>query len=100
MFFSGFHNFIFFLLFRLHLQHMEVPRLGVQSDLQLMTSATATATRDLSYICDVHHSSRQCRIPDPLYEARDQTTVLMNTSQICSPCTTGDSSFHNFFFAF
>ena len=34
----------------LHLWHMEVPRLGVQSELQLPAYATATATRDLSRV--------------------------------------------------
>ena len=36
---------------RLHLQHMEVPRLKAESELQLPTYATATDTRDLSHIC-------------------------------------------------
>ena len=36
---------------------MEVPRLGVQSELQLPVYATATATLDPSHICD--HSSQQ-----------------------------------------
>ena len=31
---------------RLHLWHMEVPRLGVESELQLPAYTTATATRD------------------------------------------------------
>ena len=33
-------------------QHMEVPRLGVKSELKLLayTTATATATRDLGHI--------------------------------------------------
>ena len=51
-----------------HLQHMEVPRLGVQSELQLPAYTTATATQDLSHICDLPHSSRQCRILNPLSE--------------------------------
>ena len=34
-----------------HPRHMEVPRLGVQSELQLMAYATATATPDPSHIC-------------------------------------------------
>ena len=54
-----------------HPWHMEVPRLGVQSELQLPTYATATATRDLSLICNLHHSSCQHRILNPLKEARD-----------------------------
>ena len=63
----------FFFLFFLgpHPRHMEVPRRGVQSELQLPASTTATATRDLSRVCGPHHSSRQHQIPNPLSEARD-----------------------------
>ena len=46
----------------LQVQHVEVPRLGVQSELQLPASTTATAMLDPSCICDLHHSSRQCWI--------------------------------------
>ena len=42
---------------------MEVPRLGVESELQLLD---ATATWDPSFICDLHHSSWQCQILNPL----------------------------------
>ena len=56
-----------------HLQHMEVPRLGVKSELQLLAYATATATADPSCICDLYHSLRQCWILNPLSEARDWT---------------------------
>ena len=55
----------------LHLQHMEVPRLGVELELQLMAYTTATATQDLSLVYNLHHSSRQCRIVNPLGKARD-----------------------------
>ena len=55
---------------------MEVPRLGVQSELQLPGYTTATATRDPSGLCDLHHSSWQRRILDPLSEARHRTLVL------------------------
>ena len=46
---------------------MEIPRLGVKSELQLPVTATATATAtpDLSHICDQHHSSQQHRILNP-----------------------------------
>ena len=57
---------------------MEVPRLGVQSELQLPAYTTATATPDLSHICNLHHSSQQCQIPNPLSEARDRTHILMD----------------------
>ena len=59
---------------------MEVPRLGVKSEMQL--PATATATRDLSHICDLYHSSQQHQIPNLLSEGRDQILVLMDTSQV------------------
>ena len=39
---------------------MEVPRLGVESELQLLAYTTATATWDPSGICDIHHCSRYC----------------------------------------
>ena len=34
--------------------HMEVPRLRVESELQLLAYTTATAMPDLSHICDLH----------------------------------------------
>ena len=40
-----------------HPWHMEGPRLGVESELQLPAYTTATETRDLSHIRDLHHSS-------------------------------------------
>ena len=57
---------------------MEVPRLGVKSKLQLPVYATATATLDVSCICDLHQSSRQRQILNPLSEARDRTHVLID----------------------
>ena len=56
---------------------MKVPRLGVELELQLLAYATATAMRDPSRICDLHHSSPQRGIPDPLSEARDRSRTLM-----------------------
>ena len=60
---------LFFVFLGPHMQHMEVSRLEVESELQL--PAYATATRDLSCICDRHHSSWQHRILNPLSEAGD-----------------------------
>ena len=74
--------FVFFWLFRATSQHMDVPRLGVELELQLLAYATATATWDLSHVCDLHHSSQQCWILNPLSEVRDRTCVLMNTSRV------------------
>ena len=61
---------------------MEVPRLEVKSELELPAYTTATAMRDLSRVCDLHLSSQQCHILNQLSEARDQTCILMDTSQI------------------
>ena len=49
-----------------HWQHMEAPRLGVHSELELPACTTATAMPDQSRICDLHHSSWQCQILNPL----------------------------------
>ena len=71
-----------------HSQHMEVPRLGVWLELHLPACTTATATPDPSCVCDLHHSSSQRRILNPLSEARDQTRNLMVPSWIHFHCTT------------
>ena len=47
-------------------QHMEVPRIGVELKLQRPTYTTATATRGPSLVLDLHHSSWQCWILNPL----------------------------------
>ena len=80
--------FFFFFFLGPHPRHMEVPRLGIQSELQPLAYATATATSDPSCICDLHHSSRQHLILIPLSEARDQTRNLMVPSRIHFRCTT------------
>ena len=66
----------------LHPQHMGVPRLGIESELQQPAYTTATATGDPSCICDLHHRSWQCWILNLLSKARDWTFVLMDASQI------------------
>ena len=70
--------FFIFLLFRATLQHMLVPRLGVELKLQLPAYTTAKVTWDLSCICSLYHSW----IPNPLNEARDGTHILMDTSWV------------------
>ena len=66
----------------LHPRHMEVPRLGVELELQLPASTTAMTMQDQSQVCDLHHSSRQSWILNPLSEARDRTHDLMDPSQV------------------
>ena len=69
---------IFFFFLGPNLQHTEVPRLGVQSELQVLAMATAIAMPDPSHVCKLHCSSWQCPILNPLSEARDRTCILMN----------------------
>ena len=59
--------FFFFSFFFLgpHLQHIEVTRLVVESNLQLPASATATAMQDLSCVLSLHYNAWQLPIPDP-----------------------------------
>ena len=64
---------------------MEVPRLGVESELQLLPYTTATAMPDASRVYNLHHSSQQRQILNPLSEARDRTLNLMVPSWIRSP---------------
>ena len=73
LFCSLLEMFLFFLFcfLGLHMQHIEVPRLGVESELQLLVYTTARTTRDLSHICNLCHSLQQCLILNILSEARD-----------------------------
>ena len=71
-----FFFFFFFVFLGQHLWHMEVPRLGVESELWPPAYATDTATPDLSRVCDLYHSSRHHWIRNPVIEARDRTSNL------------------------
>ena len=79
------------------MQRMEVPRLGVQLELQLQAYATSTAMLALSCICDLCCSLWQCRIPDPLNEARYQTCMFMDTILGLSLLSHSGNSVTNFF---
>ena len=81
--FGGFCLFVCLSFLGPHPRHMEVPRLRVESELQLLTYTTAIATPDPSCVCDLQHSSWQCRILHPLSETMDQTHNLMVPSRIC-----------------
>ena len=74
-----FFSFAFYGLWEPHVRHMEVPRLGVGSELHPLTYTTAAAM-DLSHVCDLHHSSRQHRILNSLSEAGDRMGILRDTS--------------------
>ena len=64
-----------------HLRNMEVPRRGVELELQLPAYATAMATQDPSLACNLHHSSQQHQILNPASEAKGPTHILVDTSQ-------------------
>ena len=90
--------FFFFCLFRAALQHMEVPGLGLEWELQLQAYATAIATWDLSHICDLLHSSRRCWILNPMNEARDGTCGLMDTGQVLNMLSHEGNSSNKFLY--
>ena len=88
---------IFFFLFSPHLQHMEVPRPGVESELQLPASTTVTAMPDPSPICDLHHSSQQHQIFNPLGKGRPgiKPTSSQTLCQVLNPLSHNGNSLWN-----
>ena len=66
------------LILGLHLWHMDVPRLGVESELHLLAYSHSSAGTE--QCLHLHPSSGQRRILNPLSEARDLTHILMDTS--------------------
>ena len=74
--------FFFFCFVRLNLQHMEIPRIGVKLELQPPAYTTALAMLDPSRLHDLHHSSQQRQILNPLNKVRVWASILMDASQI------------------
>ena len=56
---------------------MKVPKLGVESELQLPAYITATSTPDPSCIWDLHHSLRQSQILNSLSEVSKRTHMRL-----------------------
>ena len=54
----------------------------VSLELQQPAYTTATATPDASCVCNLHHSSQQRRILNPLNKARDPTHIFTDTSWV------------------
>ena len=75
-----------FVFLGLHLRHMEFPRLRDLIRAVAAGQRHTTATWDLSCVCDLHRSSWQCWILNPLREAKDRTHNLMIPNQICFCC--------------
>ena len=80
--------FLFFCFWGPHPQHIDVPKLGVESELRPLVYTTSTATPDPSRVWDLHHGSQQHGILNPLSEAGDWTHNLMIPSWIRFRCTT------------
>ena len=72
-YFSFFLSFFFFFLLRASC------RWSIWKFLHLQACATATAISDVSLICDLHYSSRQCWILNPLSKARVWIRILTDT---------------------
>ena len=100
--FLFFLSFFFFLLFRASLMAYGGPQArGRIGTVATGLHTTATAMQDSSLVCDLHHTSRQCRIPNPLSKARDGTRNLVNTSRIHFYCASvGTPNFIFLFFGF
>ena len=92
------HDIFFFFLLGPHLQHIEVPRLVVESELQLLVYATTTATWDPRCICSLYQSFRQCWIRNPVSEGRDRTRILVDTSQEWNPLSHRGNSLYTLFY--
>ena len=67
---------------------MEVPSLGIESELQLSAYTTSIATWEPSLVFDLHHSSPQCQILSPLKGGY----ILMDTSGVRNPLSHNGNS--------
>ena len=98
---SSSHHLIFFFVFFLCLFRATPTAYGGSQargliELQLPASTRATAMPDPSRIYNLHHSSLQHPILNPLNEARDRTHNIMVPSQICfCSITMGTPSHHS-----
>ena len=79
---------------------MEVPRLGVEFELQLPAYTTATAMWDLSLVCYLHYSSRQCGILNLPNMATDPSPILTDSRRVLQVQWELLNAFFFFFFAF
>ena len=78
-FFGGFFVcFCFFHFLGPYPWHMEVPRLGVELELELLVYTTATAMQDPSCVCDLHHSDSNAG-SEPHLRPTPQLTAMPDT---------------------
>ena len=85
-YFILFYFILFFVILGLQLKHMEVPRLGVKSELQLLASTTATVMQDLSCVCDLtpQFTSTPGSLTHWARSGIDRTCVLKDSSWVHS----------------
>ena len=70
----------------MHVWHVEIPKLGAESEQQLPAYTTATATPDPRHIFDLCLSLQQGWILNPLNKgAKDGTGILIDTSWVLNP---------------
>ena len=84
----------YFILFflRLHLQHREVLGLEVKLELQPQASTTATATLDMSHICNPHHCLQKHCIFNPLSKTKIEPTSSWWLFQVLNPLSHNGNS--------
>ena len=75
---------------------MEVLRLEVKSELQPLATATAPPNPSCNY--NLHHSLQQLWILNPVSKARDQTHILMDTSQVLNLLSHSGNSLNLFLY--
>ena len=75
--------FLYFCFLRAYRHLIEIPRLGIELELQLSASTTATAMRNPGCLWDLHHNSWPHGILNPQNKTGDWTHILMDISQIC-----------------
>ena len=86
----AFSSFFFFFFFRATPTTYGGSRLGVQQELQLLAYSTTTTTQDLSHVCDLHQSSRQRQILNPLskdmrpHGCQSDSLTLSHVGNSCS----------------
>ena len=87
--------FIYFFIFKIF-RAASVAYVGSQARGRIGAAAaglaTATAMRDPSCICDLHHSSEQRRILNPLSGTRNRTCIRMDASRVCHPLSHSGNS--------
>ena len=94
---GGFFFFFFFPIFRAApLAYVSFPGKGSNPSCSCWPTPQPwhqqIAMPDLNRICDLHHNSSQHQILNQLSEARNQTSILMDTSRVLNPLSHNGNS--------